>query len=449
MKQNTKGGGIFSKKEEFIKLLKRAKSSESNYISTYSKHVKAAIKHANAAEKHSSNLKALDNIMPDGFDSFLQIFNKTISPEIRIKKKTDTSSPLLLRNYNIDSIADKDDLARDHLWHQCHYVLKTKFAPQDAVLVTKLNIADHNKSTFTMAITGVTFGKDSKRTISHTNYNANLAEIRTNLTDIIASIKKDVMEQVVQENVFAAPINNVTLSPGTPGTPGLFGPVSPAVLALKNRPVKPDPIPDIYGVKALLNTPQITASKPLFGDNKPEYGEKKPEFGEKKSEEKKPEFGNKPSYLDQTPILIDKPPRPPSIAEEAPIEAPDGDFMQRHQPKGEFGDFGKSQKFKPPREFKPRGDRGSNDRGFKPRDKQSRRYSQKRNSSPKRGSNKRGSQGKHKFKPRGSDRRPSNRFNKRHHGSKRKSRGTGPKRTGPKRSGSMKRGPPPPPDFNL
>jgi hypothetical protein len=424
MKQHNKkkGGGIFSKKEAFLKLIKKARSSEEDYINTYRKHVKASIKHAKTAEKHAANLKALDDEMPEGFNSFLTVFNNTVSPEIRLKKKADTTSPLLLRNYNIQSLADKDDLARDHLWHQCNYVLKTKFAPQDSVLVTKLNIADHNKSTFTLAVTGVTFGKDNKRTISHTNYVANLADIRSNLTDIIANIKKDVMEQVVQENVFAAPINT-TPDPVVPG------------LGTPKKKEKADPIPDIYGVKALLNTPKIQDTTPQYGDNKPAYGEKKPEFG------------SRPAYLDQKPILIDKPPRPPRQEEPEgdapPVGAPDNDFMKRHQPNKEFGNFGKTREFKPPRdeasgkrEFKPRDrDRGSGDRFKEKRD--SRKFSQKRHSG-RQGSRKR-SQGKQQhnrpnFRERGSHRR-SNRFNKRH----------GPRSQ--KRSGSIKRhhGPPPPP----
>ena len=420
MLQKQSAGGIFSKTEEFIKFLKKAQNSESDYIKTYSKHVKASIKHAKATEKHTANLKALDSIMPDGFDSFLQTFNKTVSPEIRLTKKTDTTSPLLLSNYKLNGIADKDDLARDHLWHQCYYVLKTKFAPQDSVLVTKLNIADHNKSTFTMAITGVTFGKDSRRTINHVNYNANLADIRTNLADIISNIKKDVMEQVVQESVFAAPIETtpdlLTTGPGFP----------------KTKP-KEDPIPDIYGVKALLDTPKITDTKPKFGDNKPTFGEKQPDFG------------GRPGYLDQIPIITEKPPKPP-IEEEAkninqPIDAPDNEFVQKHGPKKEFGDFGKSPNFREPQ------------RDFKQRDRPSgRRPDNERRQSRKRYSGNRGSRGSQQGKPKQNrpafrdhgDKRHTARFNRKHQGSR---KGSQPRRSQPRRSQprrSQPRGPPPP-----
>lgn len=399
MKQSNQKGGLFSKTEEFIKLLKKAKKSENDYIKSYGKHVKAAINHAKMAEIHTANLKAIDSVMPNGFDSFLQVFNKTVSPELRLKKKPDTSSPLLLRNYNLENVADKDDLARDHLWHQCHYVLKTKFAPQDAVLVTKLNIADHNKSTFTMAITGVSFGKDSRRTISHNNYNANLAEIRTNLADVISNIKKDVMEQVIQENVFAAPINNAP-QPVPMGT------------GFAKKQEKKDPIPDIYGVSPLLNSPKIQQTKPQFGDNKAEFGNKKPDFG------------GTPDYLKQTPIIVDKPPKP--VIEEKennapPIDAPDDDFMKRHKPKNEFGEFGKQRDFKKPRE----GNSG-----------QKRNFSKKRDSGSRKGSFKGNKYGRPNFRERkkGSHRR-SNRFRGRH------------SKKSQKRDGSRKhnRGPPPPP----
>lgn len=391
--QNKSGGGIFSRKEDFIKLLSKAKSSESELIHTYKKHVKASIKHAKATEKHTSNLAALDQIMPDGFDSFLNVFNRTVSPDIRIKKKTDMSSPLLLKNYDLKNVADKDDLVRDHLWHQCHYVLKTKFAPQDSVLVTKLNIADHNSSTFTMAITGVTFGKDNRRSIRHTNYVADLAHIRQNLTEIIANIKKDVMEQVIQEKVFSAPEDIDPIAPGA-GTP-----------KYKKRD---DPVPDVYGVKAYLDKPAIQKAEPKFGDNRPVFGQEKPKFGQ-------------PDYLQKTPIGEASPDGPP-------VAPPNEQFKKQHErpqfgnDKPQFGNFGKSRSFKKPRR--------SGDRKFSNR----RRNSGNRGN---RGNSGNRGQRKHQrpdFKNRNRSRRGSNRFNKR---GSRGSRGSRRNRN---------RGPPPPPD---
>jgi hypothetical protein len=412
---NQKGSGIFKKsKPDFIKLLKKARESENEYISTYQKHVKASIKHSNVIKKHTANLAALDSIMPDGFSSFLPVFNKYSGPEIRTSKKPDTSSPLLLRNYSVEAIEDKDDLVRDHLWHQCWYALRTKFAPQDAVLVTKLNIADMTKASFTMAITGVVFGKDNRRSIPHVDYSADMSLIRKGLAEIIANIKRDVMEQVVQENVITKPeIDNIT-----PLTPGMGTP--------KQKDRAP-PATDIYGVRRHMDKPPVQRAEPKFGDNRPKFGEDRPKFGEDRPKfgEDKPKFGeDKPKFGEGKPDYLQK-------ANREPVAPPEPGFMKPSQKP--LGDFGRDQPFRPPQ------GRGSNNRAPRRSARRSGRKSGRSGHQKNRdhGRNREHGRGKEQgghpkvnrpdFKQRNRSRRKSNRFQqKRSKRSRRSGRPAGP-----------------------
>jgi hypothetical protein len=409
-KNQKKGGGIFGKSTPlFRKLLNKARDSESEFIKNYQKYVNSFEKYAESTEKHTANLAALDKAMPDGFDSFLNLFQTTILKDVINKKKVNTGSPLLLRNYADKTLADKDDLAREHLWHQCNYVLKTKYAPEDSVLITKINIADHNKSNFTMVVTGVLFGKDNKRTINHTNYTAKLSEIKTNLDDIIKIIKRDVLQQATELNAFGNPIEKIDIP--EPLDPAAFG--TPAV-APKNNP-----IPDIYGVKAILDRPVPRDVKPMFGDEKPVFGQRKPDFG-------KPNYPAAPGMHGLKPEGA------------APVEAPKPGFLKPIDNPG-FGNFGEARQFRPPqgRDENPRRSQG---RG-------SPRRSQPRSQEKSKGRSQDISQG-NKFGNR--DKQHHKRFDRPGFANKRSKRGSnrfGNNRRS-KRSGRPV-GPPAPPNFGI
>jgi hypothetical protein len=262
------GGGLFgSSKPEFIKYFKKAQKSERDLIIDYRKHAKASVRHAETYEKHLANLKALDSLMPDGFESFGTIFKTRVMSDIKTSIRPDTSSPLFLRNYKLDDIEDKDDLARKHLIQQVEFVRRTKFAPEEAVLIRKINVGalDKENGTFIMIVTGINFAKDSKRQIHHTNFTARFDEIRAALADVISVIKQDVMTQAVKNSLFDKP--NLKNDDS-----------NVKVVNLDDNDIKaPKPKPDIYGVKRILNSP-LKPSQPAYGDDKPVFGAQKPVF---------------------------------------------------------------------------------------------------------------------------------------------------------------------------
>jgi hypothetical protein len=431
-KNQKKGGGIFGSSDpKFIKLLEKAKKSESNFIKNYQKYVGSFEDYAKSTQKHTANLTALDTSMPDGFDSFLNIFQTTTLKDVINKKKVDTSSPLLLRNYSTKILADKDDLTREHLWHQCNYVLRTKYAPEDSVLVTKLNIADHNKSNFTMVITGILFGKDNRRTINHNNYNAKLSEIKTNLDDIIKIIKKDVLQQATEFDSLNNPIEKIDIPE----------PLEAAAFGTPTFIPKADPIPDIYGVKAILDKPGPRDAKPIFGDEKPVFGQKKPDFG-------------KPNYPDVPGIVAGKPNYPaapgmPTLKPDGvpPIGEPKPGFMKQSGNQG-FGNFGQDKPFRAPpgRDGSPPRRDGS---PFKRDDSPPRRDGTPRKSQGRRSHNKRHS-GRKSNKFVNKDRQHHKKFDRPAFAGKRSKRGSNrfANKRRSKRSGRPA-GPPAPPNFGI
>jgi len=309
------GGGFFDKKPEHIAIFKRAQKSEKELIKHYKAHVKASIKQADGFKKHIGNLKALDEIMPDGFDSFAEVFITRVMNDIKISKNPDTSSPLMLANYKVENDSDKDDLAARHLWQQCEFVRRTKFAPQDAVLISKIAVVELGQNTFTMVITGINFAKDHRYSIPHKNFTADLPALRVKLADVIASIRRDVMTDAIKNSVYSKQDDRILPIP-----PALGASVQPP-------PDRKGPTPDIYGVKRFIDAKPNEIPAIPFGDNKADFGKQKP------------------AYLiagPQKPAL--EPPNPPVDSpnqEQKPVKPASGAPNQ-------FGNFGQERPFKSP-----------------------------------------------------------------------------------------------------
>jgi hypothetical protein len=383
------GSGLFTKTPEHIKRFKMAQKSEKELVKTYKKHVKASIKYTETYKKHMGNLKALDEMMPDGFESFAEIFKSRVMPDIRTTKKPDTTSPLMLKNYKVEHDVDKDDIAKRHLWQQCEYIRRTKFSQEDAVLISKLDIVNLQPTTFVMAVTGINFAKDNKRSIPHKNFTADLALVRSNMADVISIIKKDVLTEAVKNSVFSAPIKDDDM-------PLIASPLAKPGVA--SAPERKPPLPDIYGVKRFMNNKPAAPAK--FGDNKPDFGAQRPKF-------------EKPAYLQQS----------------AQNNRPDRPGFEKPKP---FGDFGADRPLKSPN-FDRRNDRQHDRRNDRQHDRRNDRRNDRQHD-------------RRNDRQHDRNRRPN--FQARGPGSRRKRFGgnSGSRRRSKRNS---RRGPPQPPGFEI
>lgn len=122
------------------KALRSVKKSEKNLIKYYQKHSSASEKYYTKLDKHISNLKNLDEHIPD-VDSFLDIFNNNVLPdEITPNKKINKLTPLFIQAYAITENSSPKEITKEHIKQQIRYVMKKKHAPQDIRLLRDMEI---------------------------------------------------------------------------------------------------------------------------------------------------------------------------------------------------------------------------------------------------------------------------------------------------------------------
>ena len=333
MSHKQSGSGIFSKKPDFRKKFDTAKKSEKKLLDTYSSKVKAIKKYNEAIKTHYSNLIALDATMPKDFKGFFMVFEKDILNDLKSKEKPNTRSPLLLKNYRVSDEFDRDDLARHHFWQQCEYIRLTKFPPEEAMLVSKIGISDIRESKFTMTIVGVNFAKDNYRTIDHSNFRADLAQIKGGMSEIIKNIQKDIMTNALNDNV--KELNNL---------------IAKSAPEIKKNNTSGDPSTDIFGVDRFYNEKKPEIKPPTKEESKEEFGQEKP-----------PVFGEKNDFLStigQPPAVKDAPPIPGLEAPNPPgfRPPPPGGFapgFQQRPPNPRFPPRDPQQGFRPPPQGRP------------------------------------------------------------------------------------------------
>lgn len=185
---NKSGGGLFDKSKPYVKALKKAASSETKVIDTYTTYYKAMEKYDKAIEKHLENLMTLDEINKMG-SSFLKTFKEITFPElIEDKKKVDMSNPILLKNYMHSSYSNTSNFRKEHVINQILYQIN-KLNKSDKLIIEGVDIQmlDNN-------MVNVIFKTRSNRVFERSipisdDYILDVNQIIKNITDIISKFK--------------------------------------------------------------------------------------------------------------------------------------------------------------------------------------------------------------------------------------------------------------------
>jgi hypothetical protein len=192
-----KGSGLFfksksSNSESFVKLLKKAVTSEKNVIDEYKKYI-------TIYKNHIENLDGLDNYIESDnykFDSFRKSFELI---KTKVFDKDFNEQPLLLKNYkDISDDSFTDDIIEYHILQQIKYLLLNTYSKKDNDLIRLVSLRNiKTKPEFQI------FSIDDKMTeylpLFHNQYQLDYEKMKEVFDQVIEYIKATVKKPFITE----------------------------------------------------------------------------------------------------------------------------------------------------------------------------------------------------------------------------------------------------------
>jgi hypothetical protein len=190
-KHNKHSGGsvlkLFGLGDTFTNAIKKTKSSENKLINTYETMDKSVKRYHKSYDEHIKNLEKLDDYA--NFHGMENLFKNVIMKGSFKDGKVDKSSPILFRNYLIQSETTPSAFRKEHILRQVNYVLNKHFASSEHMFIKYMSV-EIGKSEFILAITTIDNRKMTRK-ISHNKYIISMSETKAALKDILGTTKKN------------------------------------------------------------------------------------------------------------------------------------------------------------------------------------------------------------------------------------------------------------------
>lgn len=200
-------GGFLSKLgfgNSFTRTVKKTKTSETKLIEDYEKMDKVIKDYNKTYTQHLKNLETLDDYA--NFNGMEKLFKKVILKHEFRDGKVDKSSPLLFRNYLIQSGTAPSAFRKEHIMRQIEYVLSKSFPGREAMFIKHMQI-DLGKTEFILYATTIENVKKSRK-IAHSDYMIDMSGTKQALKDIIESTKKNVRRKSTVLTINSLSIGN-------------------------------------------------------------------------------------------------------------------------------------------------------------------------------------------------------------------------------------------------